>query len=161
MIDQDEAQKLWRHIKPIGVGMLSTEDDNVIRARPMQLLQDDFEGKLFFITRKSDHKVKEIKEQKDKICLSFADPERNTYVSVSGEAELISDQAMVKNYWQPLLKPYIPEGPEDEDLAILEVSVEIAEIWDSQSSKMIRLMDLARANVQNEAPSAGNHEKLS
>ena len=161
MIDKKDAEKIWKLIQPIGVGMLSTEDQDIIRARPMQIVQSAFDGTLFFITRKSDHKVTEIENQDEKVCVAFSDPQRESYVSLSGRSKVVADDALVQKYWAPIVAPYFPEGPESDDLAILEIKCEIAEIWDKESSQMLSIFDLVRSNLKDTTPDPGEHEKIS
>ncbi|MCA1806466.1 MAG: pyridoxamine 5'-phosphate oxidase family protein, partial [Actinobacteria bacterium] len=48
MSSPEHKQKIWKMIKEIKVGMLVTLDDDVPRARPMHLVQDAYDGTLWF-----------------------------------------------------------------------------------------------------------------
>lgn len=121
----------------------------------------DFDGYLWFFTRNSSTKVEEI-DKHLQVNLAYADPAKNTYVSVSGKAVTIQDKAKAQELWNPILKAWFPDGLEDPDLALLRVKVEKAEYWDSPSSKVVQLIGFVKAVTTGHAykPSAGEHDKI-
>ena len=143
--------------------MLTTaEPDGKLRSRPMATQKAEFDGTLWFFTRASSPKVDEV-EQWHNVNLSYASPDSNTYVSVTGTASLVRDAAKVKELWNPILKAWFPNGLEDPDLALLHVTVQKAEFWDSPSSTMVHIAGFVKAIATGQAytPSAGEHEKIS
>jgi len=143
--------------------MLTTaEPDGKLRSRPMATQKGEFDGTLWFFTRASSPKVDEV-EQWHNVNLSYASPDSNTYVSVTGTASLVRDAAKVKELWNPILKAWFPNGLEDPDLALLHVTVQKAEFWDSPSSTMVHIAGFVKAIATGQAytPSAGEHEKIS
>ena len=56
----EATQKMWSMMKDIGFAMMTTEDGDHLRARPMVAAQKDFDGSLWFYTRASSHKVDEV-----------------------------------------------------------------------------------------------------
>ncbi|GAA5176988.1 hypothetical protein GCM10023342_23840 [Modicisalibacter zincidurans] len=53
MSSPEHKQKIWKLISDIKVGMLVTLDGPQPRARPMHLVQDAYDGTLWFYTRRS------------------------------------------------------------------------------------------------------------
>jgi len=159
----NNIQKLGDLIKDIRIAMLTTaEPDGKLRSRPMATQKAEFDGTLWFFTRASSPKVDEV-EQWHNVNLSYASPDSNTYVSVTGTASLVRDAAKVKELWNPILKAWFPNGLEDPDLALLHVTVQKAEFWDSPSSTMVHIAGFVKAIATGQAytPSAGEHEKIS
>jgi len=159
----NNIQKLGDLIKDIRIAMLTTaEPDGKLRSRPMATQKGEFDGTLWFFTRASSPKVDEV-EQWHNVNLSYAAPDSNTYVSVTGTASLVRDAAKVKELWNPILKAWFPNGLEDPDLALLHVTVQKAEFWDSPSSTMVHIAGFVKAIATGQAytPSAGEHEKIS
>ncbi len=77
MSSPEYKQKIWNLIKDIKVGMLvskETNENDRMRARPMSLVQDEYEGTLYFYTSKHHEKVHEIQGDRD-ICITFSDLE--------------------------------------------------------------------------------------
>ncbi len=126
-----ELQKLAELIAEIRFAMLTTaEPDGTLRSRPLSTLQMDAQGQLWFFTGQSSPKAGEL-EQHHQVNLSYARPDKQDYVSVSGTAELIHDRDKMRELWTPWIKPWFPDGLDDPDLVLLKVTVEQAEYWDA------------------------------
>src|SRR6185312_13539014 len=88
-------RKLADLIGDAGIAMLTTEDaDGALRSRPLATLQLDSEGKLWFFTAMSSAKVGEI-DQHRHVNLSYANPEKQEFVSISGSARLLRDRQKI------------------------------------------------------------------
>lgn len=160
MSSPEHKQKIWKMIKDIKVGMLVTLDGDMPRARPMHLVQDEYDGTLWFFTRRSAEKVTETANDND-VCLSFSDQEKGVYVSLSGKARLIDDQELKDKYWNPFIAAWFTEDKNDPEVALLEVKVEMGEHWKATESKAFQLYEFAKANVKKDAtPNLGENEKF-
>lgn len=127
-------------IKGIKFAMLTTVDeDGTLRSRPMATQQSEYTGDLWFFTQAGAHKVHEV-ERQHQVNVSYADPDGQRYVSVSGTAELVRDRQKAAELWSPLYKAWFPQGLEDRELALLCVGVEKAEYWASPSSRVAQLV---------------------
>lgn len=157
--DLEARDKLWDLIKDIRIAMMTTQDDDVLRARPMQGYQDSFDGTLWFFSRLSSHKRLEI-EREHQVCLAYADPDHQRYVSVSGVASLEKDKARAKALWNKYAAAWFPEGLDDPDLVLIRVRTEQAEYWDSAASRAVQLYRVAKARLTGERPYGGENEKL-
>jgi len=159
--DQSERiKKLSEMIKDIEIAMLTTaEPDGTLRSRPMATQKFEFDGDLWFFTRASSPKVDEI-EQEHRVNVSYAAPDKQRYVSVSGRARLVRDKSKIKELWSPVLKAWFPKGLDDPDLALLKVSVEQAEYWDSPSSTVAHLVGFVKAVATGTTYQPGENEKL-
>ncbi|HEX6901633.1 MAG TPA: pyridoxamine 5'-phosphate oxidase family protein [Thermoanaerobaculia bacterium] len=161
MPEKNDIEKIRDLIKGISFAMLTTVDeDGSLRSRPMQTQDTEFDGELWFFTGASSHKVDEVQRDR-RVNLSYADPDDNRYVSLSGTAALVRDRAKMKELWKPVLKAWFPGGLEDPELALLRVKVEKAEYWDSPSSKMVQLAGFLKAIATGKRLEyAGENEKL-
>lgn len=157
----DAISKLGEMIKDIRIAMMTTsEPDGTLRSRPMATQKQEFDGELWFFTGASSGKVGEIRQDQH-VNISYAAPDDNRYVSVSGTARLVRDQAKVKELWNPILKAWFPDGPEDPDIALLRVDVHQAEYWDSPSSTMVQIAGFLKAVATGQRANGGENEKLS
>ncbi len=153
-------QKLADLIDEASIAMLTTEDsDGTLRSRPLATLQMDADGKLWFFTALSSGKVGEI-DQHRKVSLSYANLERQDYVSISGHARLFRDPDKMRELWTPWIEPWFPDGLNDPDLGLLEITVDEAEYWDAPASRTQRLFGLAKALSTGDTSRLGGHGKV-
>ena len=136
--------------------MMVTEDGDHLRSRPMAVTQKEFDGKLWFFTHASSHKVAEV-EHEQRVNLAYAHPGKQDYVSVSGTAKLVTDKAAIEKYWVESIRTWFPKGKDDPDIALLEVTVQQAEYWDAPSSAMLHAYGYVKAVVTGEPPRPGGH----
>ena len=142
-----DVQKLGELLKGIRIAMFTTVDtDGSLHSRPMATMDQDFDGTLWFFTDATSAKVDEVRRDQH-VNLSYANPEDQKYVSVSGRAMLVRDKAKMKELWSPIHKAWFPKGLDDPNIALLRVEVEKAEYWDSPSSAVVRMFGFAKAVV--------------
>jgi general stress protein 26 len=157
--DHADLQKIQSLIKDIKVAMLTSDDGGHLRSRPMVAAQKDFAGELFFFTRASAPKVGEV-ESHSRVNVSYADADKQNYVSLSGTGEIVRDPQVIAAHWSEIMRTWFPKGKDDPDIAILKVSVEQAEYWDAPSSTMVHLYGYAKAVTTGKSPHPGENEKL-
>lgn len=147
-------------IQGIRIAMMTTaEADGTLRSRPMATQDVEFDGTLWFFTMADAPKVGEVKRDQQ-VNLSYAKPDDQLYVSISGTAELIRDQQKVKEMWKPIYKAWFPSGENDPNLALLKVDAIQAEYWDSPSSKMVQLVLMAKAAITGSQDALGENKKV-
>ena len=147
-------------MKGIKFAMLTTvEEDGSLHSRPMTTQEVEFDGDLWFFTKASAPKVWEAAEHRQ-VNVSFADPEKSKFISASGRAQLVRDQAKMKELWKPAYKIFFPEGLQDPDIALLKIKVEKAEYWDSSPTSIGRAFDFAKAFLTKDASKLGDHAKV-
>jgi general stress protein 26 len=95
-----------------------------------------------------------------KVNLSYANVDKQDYVSVSGRSRLLRDREKMRELWTRSVEPWFPDGLDDPDLALLEVTVEEAEYWDAPASKTQRLFGLAKAITTGSTDQLGEHGKI-
>jgi general stress protein 26 len=157
---KERLEKLDALIKNIRIAMLTTvEQDGSLRSRPMVALPVAFEGELWFFTSVDASKVTES-QQHQQINVSFADPEHQDYVSMSGTASFVRDRQRMEELWSPRFSRWFPKGLEEPSLALLKVNVETAEYWDAPSSTMVNLYKGLKATLTGKGAEAGEHAKL-
>lgn len=158
---QDDLQKLREMVKDIDFCMLTTVDQNGDpHSRPMSSNGDiDPNGDIWFFTAASSHKVSEIAEL-PKVNVSFADPDNQHYVSITGTAQLLRDRKKIDELWRPEFKMWFPKGKDDPEVALLKVRLERAEYWDSPSSTIGYALDFVSSLVTGKQPDSGENRTL-
>lgn len=152
-------EKIRELTRDIDFCMLTTIDAGHLRSRPMSTQDADFDGDLWFFTSDETHKIDEIAKD-NRVCASYAKPGSDTYVSISGRAEVVRDRAKMEELWSPILKAWFPEGLNDPHLCLLKVSAEQAEYWDSSSGKLVQLFGFLKAIATGEEASWGENKKV-
>ena len=157
--NQESIKKLKELVDEVRIAMLCTSQDDQLRSRPMSTAQFDDEGNIWFFTNEHSGKADEVNES-HQICLAYSSPSKNSYISISGTARIVNDWAKMKELYNPAIKAWFPEGLDDPNLALLKVSPSEAEYWDSSSSKMVTLFQMAKAIVSGEKYDEGQHGKI-
>ncbi|PTY05952.1 general stress protein [Opitutaceae bacterium EW11] len=158
---QEEIEKFAEFVKDIRFAMLTTQaPDGSLRSRPMATLATPFDGDLWFFTDDDAPKVDEIVREHH-VCVSYAEPEKQRYISVSGLATVVRDRARIQELWTPAAKAWFPRGIDDPHLAVLRVRTQRAEYWDAPSSKMVQLYGYAKAVFTGKRPeNVGEHKTI-
>jgi len=158
---QDEGRKkVAELLKDIKFAMLTTtERDGSLRSRPMTMLDQEYDGDLWFFVGANSPQVSEMRAD-DQVNLSFANPSDNAYVSVSGTAQILRDRQKMAELWNPIFKAWFPDGLDDPNLALLKISTTQAEYWDSPNGKVVQLIGFAKAMLTGKQAEVGESQKV-
>ncbi|MDQ4123407.1 MAG: pyridoxamine 5'-phosphate oxidase family protein [Acidobacteriota bacterium] len=157
---EENIKKLAELVADIEFAMLTTVDeDGSLRARPMAVPKNQFDGELWFFTKKDSPKVDEI-EHEHQVNVSFARPDKQHYISMSGVATVSRDRKKMEELWNPAYMAWFPEGLDDPQICLLHVKVSQAEYWDTPNSVVVHLIGLAKAAVTGESYKPGENEKV-
>lgn len=160
-----DHQKLAEMIKDINFTMMTNIGENgQLHTRPMATMNfgsvEEFDGNLWFFTRKDSLKVHDIVEDKE-VSLAYSHPTSQRYVAVNGFASVVNDKNKMAQLWSPTLKAWFPEGLEDPQIALIKVTVEGAEIWDSPPGAVVKLVGMAKAMLTGQPyDNAGDHRQI-
>ncbi|MBV1695666.1 MAG: pyridoxamine 5'-phosphate oxidase family protein [Hyphomicrobiales bacterium] len=154
--DQEAHDKVFELIKDIKVAHLVTVDEtNRLRARPMVAQQDRYDGTLWFFTRDGSGKVADIARNSE-VLLAYSDPSAQSYVSVTGSAQVVHDRDKVRQLWSEPLRTWFPKGQDDPEIALLRVDVREADYWDVPSSTLVHAYGYLKALATGEPPNPGD-----
>ena len=153
-------QRLNELVKGIKYAMLTTQSaTGELRSRPMFTQDIDFDGEIWFFTSASSGKVDEIAAM-PQVNISYAKPDAQTYLSVSGTARVVRDRLKIAELWKPEYKLYFQDGPDDPDLVLLCVAVTEAEYWTSERNPVLRFIGLAKALVTKDLSQLGEQGRI-
>lgn len=142
----DHLRELHALIKDVRIAMFTTTNaEGRLVSRPLGTQEVEFDGDLWFATGAGSDKIVEIAAN-PQVNVAYADPTKNTYVSMSGTASVLHDRARIDALWSPAMQLYFPEGKDDPDLRLIRVQAESAEYWDGPGSvigKMAYLVGVA------------------
>jgi general stress protein 26 len=139
--------RLRARIGEVAIAMVTTTDRRYMpSSRPLLTLQFDEEAALWFFAR-SDGSLARDLETNPRVSVSYCNPGRRLYVSLSGFARFVYDPERILVLWDERVRPWFPLGPSDSRLALLRVDVDHGEYWDKPSSHMTRLLARAQAKL--------------
>ena len=154
---EEQRDQLWELIKDIRFAMFTTRHHGAhgehLHSRPMTTQNstiDEDSSLWFFMSRKGDP-VADLGAD-PVVNIVYADPGRDSYVSVSGTAAVVDDLAKKQQLWSKMAEAWFPAGPTDPDLALVQVTIIHANYWDVKESKIMQLFEMARAVVTGKPP---------
>jgi general stress protein 26 len=140
---QDLA-RLAALVRQMKVGMLTTvEADGSLRSRPLETVEVDGEGRLWFFTQAHSPKSVRAEAADHQVSLSYADPRDEDFASISGTARVVRDEDKMRRLWSSDLGRWFPRGLDDPDLALLEVRIDKAEYWDEPRQENVKIGTLS------------------
>lgn len=148
MSTSETAQRLAKLVEKIDIAMFTTVGPGgYLVSRPLSTQAARFDGeRVWFFVDASSPKVDEIKRNR-RVNVSYASQDRNTYVSLAGDARLDRDRARIASFWNDALKAFFPKGLDDPDLALIEVRPRTAEYWDGPGSFLGKALTFMVARV--------------
>jgi general stress protein 26 len=135
--NQEAIEKVRELIKGIETAMLTTVSEEGLVSRPMKTQDMDFDGSLWFLTKKDTTKFHELL-QNQQVNVAYAG---KSYVSIRGEAELVESVDKLKQFWNPVYEEMLETTYDDPNLILIKVNAEAAEYWDSGNNfKMVKFL---------------------
>ena len=123
---KEEIETLRDLIKDIDTAMLTTATEEGLVSRPMKTQEVEFDGDLWFFTKKDTDKYDEILNNQD-VNVAYAG---KSYVSVRGKAEIVEDLNKKKELWSKMYEKIMQTTYDDPNVILIKVNVEAAEYWD-------------------------------
>ena len=163
MSNSTDEHTLWTLIKDIKFGMLThRHSDGHLHSTPLTTqnkADDEGTALYFFISRKSEIAACIAKD--GTVNVAYAHPGDDRYVSVSGDASIVEDQAKKDYLFTSFAKAWFPGGATDPNMALLQINIGHAEYWDVKESKMMQLAKMAKAAITGEPPEKmGDHKEM-
>jgi len=152
---------LWDLMKETRFCMLAHRHaDGSLHAHPltMQNRELDASGRIwFFVSRQTE--VGQRLQTDGNVNLAFANPDQDTWVSISGTARVLEDPAKKRELFGPMAKAWF-DGPEDPQLELVEVQIDEAEYWNVKENKLLQLLKMGKAAVTGSRPQMGEHREV-
>ncbi len=124
-----DIDRIWELMSSISFCMLSNWNGEHLHSRPMGAMVRREENAIYFFTDVRAHKDDEIARY-PQVCLAFAHPGSQKYVSVSGRAEILRDKAKLHELWAVPAKAWW-DSPENPNVRLIKVVPDEAECWDA------------------------------
>ena len=156
--DKSHDQRVAKVAKLIAdtqVCMFTTTDTTGrLVSRPMAVLEVEFDGDLWFVSKDETRKVNQVRHGAH-VNVAFAS--KNSWVSVAGDAEIVRDVDKAKELWSAGVSAWFPEGPEAPGLVLVKVHADCAEYWETPSGVVVTsLLSFIKGRVTGEPYSVEN-----
>jgi general stress protein 26 len=160
--DKSPHDRLWEMIKDTRFGMLThRHSDGGLHAHPLTTQNKSLgeQGILYFFVSRATE-VGQRLQRDGNVNVSYSDPHKDYYVSISGTARISEDLDAKKRLFNAMAKAWFPGGATDPDLELVEVHITHAKYWDVKESKPTQLFKMAAAAVSGERPKLGEHKEV-
>ncbi|RWZ68697.1 pyridoxamine 5'-phosphate oxidase [Labedella populi] len=152
----DGTAKVAELLKDFRFAMLTTVDEmGKLVAHPLTVQEREFDGDLWFVIGRNASAVTHI-ALNPSVGVSLSS--NDSWVSLSGTAELVDDHAKLEELWNGAIEAWFPEGPSDPNVTLLKFSADSAEYWDSPGGKVASLMSFVKSKVTGESLDADNEK---
>ncbi len=142
---QDQQEKVRDLVKSTRVAMLtSIGPDGALISKPMATQDVEFDGDVWFIAERASETVRNITAN-PRVNVSYAG--RSSWVSLSGTASVVDDQARLAELWNTFTDAWMEGGPDNPNNVLVKVDADTAEYWDSPGSKVTQLVNLVKAKT--------------
>ena len=147
MKEKQQIEKIKEIIEDSKVGMMGTNLGNMpFSVFPMGTQQVDENGDLwFFSSRNSDH-FEDIQEN-SRVHFTYSNEGKQEYLSIIVDAVPIVNIKKFDELWNPMLNNWF-EGKNDPNLVLLNVRIEQAKYWDSESNQMMSLINFPKSQFE-------------
>ncbi|WP_375405124.1 pyridoxamine 5'-phosphate oxidase family protein [uncultured Amnibacterium sp.] len=153
MATTDELEQLQVLIGKARIGIITTvNEEGHLVSRPMAVKEREFDGDLWFFTEDPSHKTDEIRSNPQ---VNVALESGKGWVSLAGEAEIVTDAAKIDELWDTGAQAWFEQGRADPKVALLKVTAHTAEYWASDDPKPLVLLKYVKAAVTGGRPSVG------
>jgi general stress protein 26 len=153
-----DVAKVAELAKDIRVGMLTTiDEEGHFVSRPMAQQEVEFDGDLWFFAERDSRKVAHIAAQP---LVSVTLTSNDTWISLCGTARVVTDVAKAKELWNPYVEAWLPQGPEDPSVVLIEFSSDTAEYWDTPGGRVSSVLSFVKAKVTGERYDGGENETV-
>ena len=156
--DQATVDRIWDVVEKARVCMMSTQFASGLRVRPMEALPERGENVICFLTDRRGLNEDEI-EVSPEVYLTFAYPDENVYLAITGEAFVINDRDCAVRLWDRQQDGWL-SGPDDPNLMIIRVELWRAEMWDGPANRAIADFQFAKARLFGIKANLGDDEKV-
>ncbi len=130
--------------------LVTRSADGKLSARPMIIAQFEDDGDLWFATDVHSGKVDDLTAD-PQVAVTMSGG--GSYVSISGQARVVSDRQKIDELWNESWKVWFPEGKSDPRLTLINVTASQGEYWSNSGIDRFQfLFNAAKAYATGQRP---------
>ena len=141
----EDTRKVAELLKGQKFGFLTTTTpEGKLTSRPMALQEVEFDGDLWFFAEQSAPWLTHISRSPQ---VNVGVGSGGDWVSLTGEAVVVSDVAKKKELWNSGVEAWLPQGPEDPSVVLIKVEGHTGEYWDTPGGTVASLLSFVKAKT--------------
>ena len=157
-MSDEQTQKVAQLMKGERFGFLTTITmDGRLTSRPMTLQEVEFDGDLWFFAERDSNPVRHIADSPQ---VNVGAGSGGTWVSLSGDAVLVTDVAKKRELWNSAVEAWFPQGPDDDSVVLIKVQADSAEYWDAPGGRLATVFSFVKSRVTGERIDGVENEKV-
>jgi general stress protein 26 len=159
MTDTPDIETLAELLDDFPLTMIVTLDDEghpVSQPFAMQQQHHRFDGDLWFLLSADSSTAQRIAENP---LVNLALSSNSSWASVTGHAELTTEQSRIDGMWDASVEAWFPGGRTDPAVRALVVHADSAEYWDTPGSTLATVFSFVKSKVTG-TPLEIDNEKL-
>lgn len=131
-----DVQQFRGLVSDIPFAMFTTRlADGTLRSRPMVAGASAYDGALWFFTRTTSTVAQEVGAD-GQVNVTYVSAPEDRFVSVSGRATIVRDEAHAAQMWLPSYQAWFAGGPADPELSLIRIEIARVEFWDRKAGRM-------------------------
>ncbi|MEL6783792.1 MAG: pyridoxamine 5'-phosphate oxidase family protein [Pseudomonadota bacterium] len=158
-MSKQKIEDFWALLESVPICMVSTVDDDTIRARPMAPYIERETGLIRFLTDRTSSKVEELNDEHT-VALTFTNTQDMKFASFSGRASVTTDRGLVDKMWGPYAETFFPGDKDTADVAVITVRPLQGEYWDNDISIFKMGWEVAKGYFTENTPDLGDNGKV-
>ena len=150
---EEDIAKIRDLVKDVKICMLTTTDsEGMLVSRPMSTQEIEFDGAAWFFASSDAPKVAEI-EADPHVNAAYSE---SAYVSMSGHAEIVRDDAKKQELWNDQAAAWLQAEATDPSVVLIKIVPDTVQYWDTPSAPST-LLGRLKAKVTGERPDGGEN----
>jgi general stress protein 26 len=150
----DDTDIVHTILKAARTAVVTTQTtDGSLHSRPLAVIEDEFDGTLWFFTADPSPKTADIAAHP---AVNVSVGSGKGWLSLSGAASVSRDQDRIDTYWNPWASAYFDGGRDDPAVALLEVKVDSIHYWDLDKPAIVMAFEVVKGIVTRSAPDVGD-----
>jgi general stress protein 26 len=135
----------------------TTAPDGTLTSRPMALQEVEFDGDLWFFAERGSRKLVHIADHEQ---VNVAVASGSTWVSLTGDASVVDDEAKKRDLWNSGVEAWFPDGPDAPEVLLIRVEATSAEYWDTPGGRIASILSFAKAKATGTRYSGGENARV-
>ena len=155
-----KVRELAAKLKDIKIALLTTiTAEGRPHSRPMYTFEVKDDGLIWMFISKDSRKFREIQSNPE-VVLNYSNPQHDLYVTINGKAEISDNPVKIEELWSDRFKMWFPYGKTDQTLALLKITPEEAEYWDSPDLLFAQIVSLVKNTLSGNPYIEGENKKI-
>ena len=124
-----DIEKVASMMRDLDFCLMTTRSTEGMRSRPMSNNGEvEFDGDVWFFSAADARKVDDIQNNPE-VHLGYANTESFVFVSMTGNATIVTDVQKKRELWMKELERWFEDGPESDDVVLIKVTPSHVAFW--------------------------------